>query len=548
MSNMAAASFAESVSVAQRGEDNSSGRDRGHGRSRSRDRRSKSRSRSRSRRRSSDRDRRRSRSRDRDRRDARSRDRDRRRSRSRGRRGGNSLQDELRQDRGEDLRSSGENVQDEPKRRKSKWGDEDHLAAAGVPEWLRDQFVVPAAPASAPEPVVRTGQRKVKVPQHCVGRILGKMGATINEIQDASNTDIRINQDTKDAGYSYAIVTSTGCNETDLDKAEQLINEKIEAAPATSRAPSAPTPSAALSAPVGQDTKEFKVDRSCVGRLIGKGGDFIRSMMAEAGCNIQIDQSQPGDQVIVVLGPGSAEHVAKAEELVYAKISERDGTQGGKGCNKPVDIGALRQALGGGASPSGGQGIPYGAVPGDGSCGRPSGCGVGCSAGSCGVGDVGASFACPRPSGTLGSNIQAPPWAGKGKVMHTPFSGNALPAMGAPPVLMLPQRPSIGGNVLGGCGRGCAGCKGSWAGGGPGSMQGGGGGGGMVIGGVGLAGLPRPKVLGVGSSSATICGSGKGSSGKRSSWGGDSWDGGASWGASTWDGGKGSPWGGANCW
>lgn len=37
---------------------------------------------------------------------------------------------------------------------------EDPLAAAGIPDWLRDQFAVPKLP---PEPVVRAGQRKVKV-------------------------------------------------------------------------------------------------------------------------------------------------------------------------------------------------------------------------------------------------------------------------------------------------------------------------------------------------------------------------------------------------
>lgn len=478
MSDMAVAAPADSAGVAERDDKNSSGGDRGHGRSRSRDRRGKSRSRSRSRRRSGDRDRRRSRSRDRDRRDRRSRDRDRRRSRSTGRRGGSSLQDELRQDRSEDLGSREEPVKDEPRRRKSKWGDEDQLAAAGVPDWLRDQFAVPQV---VPEPVLRTGQRKVKVLQNRVGRILGKMGATINEIQDTTNTDIRINQDTKDAGYSYAIVTSTTCNEVDLDKAEQLINEKIADAPGTSRPPVAPAPGAALSTPAGQDTKEVKVDKIHVGRLIGKGGEFIRSMTLEAGCNIQIDQSQAGEQSIVVIGPGSAEQVAKAEELVHAKVSERAGPSAGKGCSNPMDIGALRQALNGGASPCGGQSTTFGGVPGIRPCGYGSG-------GGCGVGDFGGSYPRPRPAGMLVSNIQSQPFAGKGKMIHPPFSGGAPPAIRAPQVVM-PTRPPIGGPALGGYGGGCAGGKPSWDG-------------------------------GVGDS----------------------------WGANSWDGGKGSSWGGANSW
>ncbi|CAE7195379.1 unnamed protein product, partial [Symbiodinium natans] len=81
------------------------------------------------------------------------------------------------------------------------------------------------------EPLVRAGQRKVKVPQHCVGRILGKMGATIKKIQEASNTYIKVNQDTKEAGYSYAIVTSKKNLEVELDTAQRLLKEKIAGGP-----------------------------------------------------------------------------------------------------------------------------------------------------------------------------------------------------------------------------------------------------------------------------------------------------------------------------
>lgn len=67
----------------------------------------------------------------------------------------------------------------------------------------------------------------LQVPQNTVGRILGKMGATINEIQDASNCDIKMNQDTKESGFSYCICTSLKNSQVDLDTAERLIKEKI---------------------------------------------------------------------------------------------------------------------------------------------------------------------------------------------------------------------------------------------------------------------------------------------------------------------------------
>lgn len=481
MSSMEAAAPAESADVAERGEERNSERNRGSNRSRSQQRRG--RSRSRSRRRSGDRDRRRSRSRDRDRRDRRSRDRrsrDRRsrdrRSRSRGRRGGNSLQDELRQDRGEDYRAREEKVQEEPRRRKSKWGEEDQLAAAGVPDWLRDQFVVPVV---VPEPTVGAGQRKVKVPQQCVGRILGKMGSTINEIQDASNTDIKLNQDTKDAGYSYAIVTSTTGDEAALDKAEQMITEKIAGAPPVAARPLgmpppfAPVAAAAPMALPGQETKEIFVDKCHVGRLIGKGGEYIRSMTNDAGCNIQIDQNQPGEQALVSIGPGTLEQVAKAEELVHAKIAERSNQ------SKPSNP---MPVFGGGAMPCGGLGT--------GCSGGPFGMGSGCLGGGCG----GGNYVSPRPPG-----MQRPPIGGKGMVIAPTLCGAAPPLIRAPAAGMSLTRPPIGGPALNGCGGGLMGGKGSFPGGG--------------IGGMGLSGAPRPKAPGVVIPPGMMGGSGKGGCG-----------------------------------
>lgn len=261
------------------------------------------------------------------------------------------MQDELRADRGEEPQERMEEPPppseapppppDEPKRKKSRWGEEDPLAAAGIPDWLRDQFSVPKLP---PEPVVRAGQRKVKVPQHCVGRILGKMGATINEIQEASNTDIKMNQDTKEAGYSYAIVTSIKNVVGDLDTAERLINEKIAGGGGGGNKGGGGGMAQPLPTPAGSETREMRVEKAHVGSLIGKGGEVIRMMTSEAGCQIQIDQSQSGEGATIILGPGSAEQVQKAEDLINAKIVEKFGNKGG-GPRPPMGMGRPPNSL-----------------------------------------------------------------------------------------------------------------------------------------------------------------------------------------------------------
>lgn len=138
------------------------------------------------------------------------------------------------------------------------------------------------------------------------------MGATVHEIQDQTRTDIKINQDTKEAGYSYAIVTSASANEADLNEAERLINDKI----------GVHTSSVVGAGNSGMNVKELRVDDFCVGGLIGKGGEHIKVMTSEAGCKIQIDQKGNGQQARVTIGPGSAEQIEKAEKMVNDKCEE----------------------------------------------------------------------------------------------------------------------------------------------------------------------------------------------------------------------------------
>lgn len=336
------------------GRDRDWDRDYHRGRERDRDRRERDRDRDFDR--DSDRDRNRDRDRDRDRGDERDRrERDRNRDRAREhhcdsemdrpdryrdrdrddgdksrdwdrRRGSNSLADELRADRGDDPRdyrrdrnAAGRSDGGELKRRrKSKWDAGDDLAEQ-VPEWLRDQFEQPRAP---PEPKVGPGQRSVKIPQSCVGKILGKMGATVHEIEDLSKCHIKINQDTKEAGYSFAIVTNNGSDDSALDEAERLINEKIaESGLALKGGPKA-AGLAILNLSGGKEVKELKVDDMYVGGLIGRGGEHIKSMTAEVACKIQIDQKGGGEKATVIIGPGSPEQIAKAEKMVNDKCAD----------------------------------------------------------------------------------------------------------------------------------------------------------------------------------------------------------------------------------
>lgn len=66
--------------------------------------------------------------------------------------------------------------------------------------------------------------REVMLPQQYVSRLIGKGGETIMSITHQSGADVKIRQETKDLGYSVAVIT--GRTEV-VDAAERLIFEKL---------------------------------------------------------------------------------------------------------------------------------------------------------------------------------------------------------------------------------------------------------------------------------------------------------------------------------
>lgn len=95
------------------------------------------------------------------------------------------------------------------------------------------------------------------------------------------------------------------------------------AAHAAAMAPPAPVVHAAP-APVEPIVKEIDCPATMVGRVIGKGGETIKGMMAQSGAHIAMNQSLEGDVKKVVI-TGAAPCVAVAEALVTRLLSHPPG-------------------------------------------------------------------------------------------------------------------------------------------------------------------------------------------------------------------------------
>eukprot|EP00041_Stephanoeca_diplocostata_P039544 m.1634988 g.1634988 ORF g.1634988 m.1634988 type:complete len:498 (+) comp25418_c2_seq2:137-1630(+) len=209
---------------------------------------------------------------------------------------------------------------------------------------------VPGPVASSEQPALDPGmtEKMVSVPNEMVGLIIGKAGATIRHIVTMSGARIQIAKECK-PGESNREVTITGTPEQ-VVACESLVKLKAENKPLPGESASwgqgAPMGGMGMMGAMGglpQDrkrmfgdfggepaakrhdfggevatTKVMKVPNDCVGKVIGKGGCFIKQIKELSGAGVQIAKecqpSEPDLREVVMTGTPS--QLAKCEEYV----------------------------------------------------------------------------------------------------------------------------------------------------------------------------------------------------------------------------------------
>mmetsp|Transcript_8954 Transcript_8954/g.23310 ORF Transcript_8954/g.23310 Transcript_8954/m.23310 type:complete len:868 (+) Transcript_8954:224-2827(+) len=147
--------------------------------------------------------------------------------------------------------------------------------------------------------------KEILVPQQFVARLIGKGGTVVQSIHQQSGADIKIRQETQAFGYSKAIVTGAAAA---VEAAEQLIQKTL-----------------GISGEPGFAKKELDVAAEHVSALIGPAGSIIQDMRARAGgLQIEIRGPQvPGAAPHkAILGPGRADQISIAEQLILQKVAE----------------------------------------------------------------------------------------------------------------------------------------------------------------------------------------------------------------------------------
>uniref|UniRef100_A0A2K6UXL7 Tudor and KH domain-containing protein n=1 Tax=Saimiri boliviensis boliviensis TaxID=39432 RepID=A0A2K6UXL7_SAIBB len=141
---------------------------------------------------------------------------------------------------------------------------------------------------------------EMRVPQDAVKLIIGRQGANIKQLR--KQTGARIDVDTEDVGDERVLLISGFPVQVCKAKAaiHQILTENT---------------------PVSE---QLSVPQRSVGRIIGRGGETIRSICKASGAKITCDKESEGTLLLsrLIKISGTQKEVAAAKHLILEKVSE----------------------------------------------------------------------------------------------------------------------------------------------------------------------------------------------------------------------------------
>jgi far upstream element-binding protein len=134
-----------------------------------------------------------------------------------------------------------------------------------------------------------------------VGRVIGKGGEMIRDLQARSGCRIDVDQNVPEG--APRIITYKGTRTT-IDFAKQLVSVLCREG------------GSEADLPLGQAVKKLVlVPASVIGKVIGRGGEMIRELQSKSSAKVQVDHSIMGDMRHVNV-TGTEQAVAKADEMI----------------------------------------------------------------------------------------------------------------------------------------------------------------------------------------------------------------------------------------
>lgn len=161
---------------------------------------------------------------------------------------------------------------------------------------------------------------EITIPHAVIGLVIGKGGENIKRIQNETGATVRVDPNTIDE-KGNKICTITGTKQA-VDEAHSQVANVIENA-ATNKRPRMQVE--------GGEQYRMKIPASRTGAIIGKGGETIKQIKQQSGCDIELDKSakecNPDESIFIIRG--TQERISKARALIEARLASRgrDGDQ-----------------------------------------------------------------------------------------------------------------------------------------------------------------------------------------------------------------------------
>mmetsp|Transcript_102467 Transcript_102467/g.289425 ORF Transcript_102467/g.289425 Transcript_102467/m.289425 type:complete len:709 (+) Transcript_102467:101-2227(+) len=177
---------------------------------------------------------------------------------------------------------------------------------------------------------------EAQIPQKYVGWLKGSGGKQIRDLETKTGSRIRIDQSTRDVGYSIAQITGT---EEAALQVKQFIEAEVARVEERDRVVQAHVENQMPGGVVG----EVRIPQQYVGWIKGSGGAQIKDVEARSGAHVTIDQSSADLGYSRAMLYGSAEAVSVAQQYIeneLSRVMERDQPGGRVGSliqNQPVD-------------------------------------------------------------------------------------------------------------------------------------------------------------------------------------------------------------------
>lgn len=184
---------------------------------------------------------------------------------------------------------------------------------------------------------------EIIIPHAVIGLVIGKGGENIKRIQNETGATVRVDPNTVDE-KGNKVCTIVGTKQA-VEEAHNQVSSVIENAAANKR-PRMQTE--------GSEQYRMKIPASRTGAIIGKGGETIKSIKLQSGCDIELDKGSKdsGSDESIFIIRGTQDKILKARAMIESRLASRgrDGDNRDMASGR-VNTGSKGVATGANAAP-----------------------------------------------------------------------------------------------------------------------------------------------------------------------------------------------------